>query len=149
MIEIRPVEKGDQIAVVPMVDDFYHSPAVDHLISRQVMERSFQAAADPNNPFLDGYLLLEEDRPVGYCYVTNSYSAEVGGAVALVEELYLVPSCRGKGYGSRVFAFLMERYAQARRIRLEVTPANSSAARLYERLGFSYLGYRQMILDRE
>ena len=147
MLDIRPMTKGDRDTVMPMVCTFYRSPAVDHNVPAPVLERSFDAAADPENPFLDGYLLLEDGAAVGYCYVVNSYSAEVGGPMALVEELFLLPQCRGKGYGSQVFAFIMEHYAQAARIRLEVTPANSAAARLYERLGFRYLGYQQMILD--
>ena len=35
-----------------------------------------------------------------------------------------------------------------RRFRLEVTRSNEKAVRLYERLGFTFLDYDQMILDR-
>ena len=148
MLEIRPMTRDDRDTVMPMVCSFYRSPAVEHDVPAPILERAFWAAADPEDPFLDGYLLLEEGAAVGYCYVVNSYSAEVGGHMALVEELFLLPQCRGKGYGSQVFAFIMDRYSQARRIRLEVTSTNPNAARLYERLGFRYLHYQQMVLDR-
>lgn len=148
MLEIRPIAADDEAAVLPMAADFYQGPAVEHPVEEAVLRRAFQAAADPEEPFLDGYLLLEDGEPVGYCYVTNAYSAEVGGRMALVEELYCKPECRGKGYGSKAFAYVLERYRQARRIRLEVSPSNPDAARLYQRLGFRYLRYDQMVLDR-
>lgn len=149
MFEIRPLTAADREAVLPMVTEFYHGPAVEHDVDPEVLERSFTAAADPMEPLLQGYVLLEDGRAVGYCYVTICYSAEVGGRVALVEELYFKPECRGKGYGTQVFQFVMEYYAAARRIRLEVAGTNPDAARLYERLGFRFLPYGQMVLDRE
>ena len=148
MLDIRPLTAADHDAVLPMVRDFYRSPAVEHDLPEDILERAFQAAADPGEPFLDGYLLLEEGRAVGYCYVVNAYASEAGGRMALVEELFLLPQCRGKGYGSQVFAYLMDHYPHARRFRLEVAQTNPGAARLYARLGFRVLPYQQMILDR-
>ena len=42
----------------------------------------------------------------------------------------------------------MAEYPDCGRIRLEVTDANKGAIRLYERLGFRFLQYGQMVLDR-
>lgn len=39
------------------------------------------------------------------------------------------------------------RYPECARYRLEVTGENR-AARLYERMGFRYLDYKQMVIDR-
>ena len=47
-----------------------------------------------------------------------------------------------------MFAYVQDHYPKALRIRLEVSPANRDAARLYGRLGFRVLPYEQMILDR-
>ena len=148
MFEIRPLTPADRDAVMPMVLEFYRSPAVEHDLPESVLERSFQDAADPAEPLLDGYLLLWDGKAAGYCYVTNAYSAEVGGRMALVEELYFKPEYRGRGLGSQVFAYVQAHYPRALRIRLEVSPANRDAARLYTRLGFRVLPYEQMILDR-
>ena len=43
----------------------------------------------------------------------------------------------------------MAAHPECRRFRLEGTPANQGAARLYERLGFRFLQYDQMVLDQE
>ena len=43
----------------------------------------------------------------------------------------------------------MEReYPAARRFRLEVTQVNQRAIRLYEKSGYQYLRYDQMVLDK-
>ena len=97
---------------------------------------------------LRGLLLLEDGAAVGYAYVTRYYSAEVGAHCLMFEELYFKETCRGKGYGTRVFQYVMAEYPDCGRIRLEVTDANKGAIRLYERLGFRFLQYGQMVLDR-
>lgn len=149
MFTIREMTGGDRDAVLPMVKDFYRSPAVEHAVDDAVLERSFDDAVRADEPFLKGLMLLEEGRAVGYCYVTGYYAAEVGGRCLMIEELYFTPDCRGKGYGSRVFRWLMKEYRDYKRLRLEVTEENRGAVRLYERLGFRFLQYGQMVLDRE
>ena len=43
---------------------------------------------------------------------------------------------------------MFREYPDVVRFRLEVTAANEGAAALYKKLGFEYLDYRQMVLDR-
>lgn len=148
MLTIRDMTPADEQVVMEMVDIFYHSPAVEHPVEHAVLLRSFRAAADPAEPLFRGLLLEEDGETVGYCYCAESYSGEAGGRQILMEELYLREDCRGKGYGSRVFQWVMDAYPNHHRFRLEVTEANRAAARLYERLGFRYLEYGQMVFDR-
>ena len=98
-------------------------------------------------PLIQGLVLEEDGRPVGYHYMCIGYSAEVGGRYLLLDELYLAPECRGKGYGEQVIRWAMEQHPECARYRLEVTGENR-AARLYERMGFRYLDYKQMVIDR-
>lgn len=146
--EIRDMSASDKGAVMSMVRGFYRSPAVDHPVPDEILERSFTAAADPADNALRGLLLLVDHAPAGYCYVTSYFSAEVGGRCLMIEELYFEPQHRGKGLGSRVFRWLLEQYPGYPRFRLEVTRANQGAVRLYERFGFQFIQYGQMVLDR-
>ena len=130
MISIREMTAADEGAVMEMVDRFYHSPAVEHEVDPAVLRRSFQAAVDPAEPLIQGLVLEEDGRPVGYHYMCIGYSAEVGG-----------------GYGEQVIRWAMEQHPECARYRLEVTGENR-AARLYERMGFRYLDYKQMVIDR-
>ena len=90
MISIREMTAADEGAVMEMVDRFYHSPAVEHEVDLAVLRRSFQAAVDPAEPLIQGLVLEEDGRPVGYHYMCIGYSAEVGGRYLLLDELYPV-----------------------------------------------------------
>lgn len=147
MLTVREITSQDRELVLPMVQDFYHSDAVLHPVDPAVLERAFQAAADPAEPLLRGLVLLEEGRPAGYLYVTQCYAAEVGGRCVFVEEVYLKPEFRGRGLGTQALAWLREEYPAARRFRLEVTRENGGAVRLYQRAGFQVLPYDQMVID--
>lgn len=147
MFVIREMTEQDRDAVMSMVQEFYHSPAVEHEVDAATLEQTFWDAVDPEEGLLRGLLLEEDGGAVGYAYVTFCYSGEMGGRVVFFDEMYFRPRCRGKGYGTRVFRWLKKEYPNYPRFRLEVTEANEKASRLYERLGFRELAYRQMVLD--
>ena len=148
MLTFRDMTLQDRDIVLPMVDEFYHSDAVDHPAEPAVLERSFLAAADPAEPLLRGVLIYDGQDPAGYLYVTQCYSAEVGGRCIFIEELFLKEAFRGKGLGRAILTWLEEQYPSASRFRLEVTQVNQGAAQLYERMGYQYLRYDQMVLDK-
>ena len=59
-----------------------------------------------------------------------------------------LPEYQGQGLGTEALRQLESYYPAATRFRLEVEPDNLSAARLYQRLGFEVLEYRQFVKDR-
>ena len=132
--------------VLPMVKEFYQSDAVSHPVEDSVLERTF-ADAVSEDPVVEGQVLMEDERIVGFGYTTIYYACETGGRCMMFEELFLKEGARGKGYGSRYFQEMFERHPEVRRFRLEVSRSNEAAVRLYERLGFSFLEYDQMALD--
>ena len=149
MLTFRDMTLQDRDIVLPMVDEFYHPDAVDHPASPEVKERSFLAAADPEEPLLRGVLIYDEGEVAGYLYVTQCYSAEVGGRCIFIEEIFVAQAFRGRGVGRAVLDWLEEQYPDARRFRLEVTQVNQGAVRLYQRMGYQYLRYDQMVLDKK
>ena len=148
MLTFRDMTLQDRDIVLPMVDEFYHSDAVDHPAEPAVLERSFLAAADHAEPLLRGVLIYDGQEPAGYLYVTQCYSAEVGGRCVFFAEIFLLEPYRGMGLGHQIMAWIESQYPSARRFRLEVTQVNQGAARLYERMGYQYLRYDQMVLDK-
>ena len=58
MLTFRDMTLDDRDTVLPMVDAFYRSNAVDHPVPREIVERSFLAAAG-NEPLLRGTLIFE------------------------------------------------------------------------------------------
>ena len=148
MLAFRDLTPEDRDLVIPMVQAFYRSDAVDHPVDAAILERAFQDAADPAEPLLRGLLIQWEDKPAGYMYLTQCYSAEVGGRCVFIEEIYLEPEYRRRGLGAQIMAWLEQEYPAARRFRLEVTQANQGAISLYQRAGYTFLRYDQMVLDK-
>lgn len=148
MLTFRPFTPQDHDTVLPMVWGFYHSDAVSHPVDASIQERTFQAAADPNEPLLQGVLILYDGRPAGFLYLTECYSCEAGGRCVFLEELFLKPEYRGRRLGREIMAWIEGQYPAARRFRLEVNDDNPAAIHLYRRVGYRELDYRQMVVDK-
>lgn len=145
---IRNMTQDDRAAVLGMADTFYNSPGVLHRIPVENFAAAYDEMADGGSQRLRGLLIEVDGAPAGYCQLSFSYSTEAGGAVVLVEEIFIQDAHRGMGLGSDLFAFLREEYGgKAARLRLEVAPDNTHAVALYERLGFEALPYIQLILE--
>jgi GNAT superfamily N-acetyltransferase len=73
----------------------------------------------------------------GYAVVAWSWSVEIGGAEAVLDELYV--RTRGRGTGSAAIEAILEqcRAHRMKRVFLETERANERARRLYARLGFT------------
>lgn len=146
MFHIEKMTEQMQEPVLEMVQEFYHSDAVSHAVPLPVLEQTFLDAVS-EDPVLAGYVLMEDEKIVGFAYVTVFYACEVGGKCLMFEELFLKEEARGKGYGTAFFKWVMESHPEVKRFRLEVTEENKRAAALYESMGFSFLDYRQMVKE--
>jgi GNAT superfamily N-acetyltransferase len=82
-----------------------------------------------------------EGRIVGFAILATTWTVEHGGRVAWLEELYVVPSCRNGGIGTR----LLEHALRAARdmgclaVDLEVDVEHARAENMYARAGFRRL----------
>jgi ribosomal protein S18 acetylase RimI-like enzyme len=77
---------------------------------------------------------------VGYAFLVSFWSNECGGEICNIDELYVKPAFRGRGISTRLFATLFDdRELWTRKpvaLELEVTPDNTRARAMYERIGF-------------
>ena len=148
-ITFRNFVKEDRESFFVMVKKFYAPPAVLHFPSDEVMLSAFDAAIEMPE-FVKGILFECDGKPAGYAMVSLKFETEVGGLAAWIEELFVEEEFRGKGIGSRFFEFLAEEFkGKIKRIRLEAGEDNLDAIRLYKRLGFEFLDYRQMVIDKD
>ena len=145
---IRRIEKNDRELYLWLADEFYHSDAVLHPVPPRYLENTFDEMAS-SDTYAEGYFLCDGENVCGYALLSKTFSQEVGGRVVWLEEIYLRENSRGKGLGKEFFAFFKQKYAAARRLRLEVEPDNARAEKLYRSLGFEELGYKQMVLDNK
>lgn len=77
---------------------------------------------------------------VGYALLVSFWSNEYGGEICAIDELYVVPSQRNRGISTSLFAAITDDPSLFGRrpvaLELEVTPDNTRARALYDRLGF-------------
>ncbi len=87
-----------------------------------------------------GFILLakEDGEAVGVCYAASHLSAEHGGTVGWLEELYVRPESRDRGVGSALLDATVARARELgwRGLELEVVAGHERAAALYLRHGF-------------
>lgn len=85
------------------------------------------------------YLIGPARAPIGYLVVSFGWSIELGGLDAMLDEIYLRPSVRGRGIGTEVLHMLMTalREAGVVGLSLEVDSENVAAWRFYQKAGFN------------
>jgi GNAT superfamily N-acetyltransferase len=94
------------------------------------------------DPGLGGAWLIrargEDGEAVGYLVAAFGFSLEYGGRIAVLDELYLRESHRGRGWGRRALAFFEDlcRGRGILSVHLVVLRGNARARALYERAGF-------------
>ena len=84
-----------------------------------------------------------EGRILGYALLIPYWSNEFGGDVCAIDELFIVPEGRSRGHGRSLFDAIARGELWPTPIvamALGVTPGNSRARKLYERLGFAEIG---------
>ena len=144
---IRKLQKTDFDTVLSMMLVFYASDALLVHPSQEVLRKTLtDALAD--TPYLEAFGFEENGVLAGYGMVAMSYSTEAGGRCAWIEDIYIEPAYRGKGFGTRFLAFVKERYeGQVARTRLEAEPENERAMAVYRKAGFEILGYTQLVKE--
>ena len=94
------------------------------------------AWAQPN--FVSGWLLESESQVAGYVVLTFGFSLEYGGLDAYVDELFVKPEYRGRGFASQALEFVSLECKRLNvvALHLEVDADNHNAKALYAKMGF-------------
>ena len=99
-----------------------------------------------NNELGAVLILRENDKAVGMVTLLFTISTALGGMVALLEDMVVIPSERGKGYGSRLLRAAMD-YAnrkECKRITLPTDDTNIKAQKFYRHHGFAHSSMHPM-----
>lgn len=142
--DFKPEDKQEFLG---MCREFYSSNAVNHTVGDDIFNTTFDFITG-GSAYARGLMIRANGQNVGYLQLSFTYSAEVGGLVVLLEEIYIREKFRGMGIGKKAFEFIEREYPDMKRLRLEVTNENIGAIRLYERLGFKPLTYMQMVIEK-
>ena len=84
------------------------------------------------------WLLYDGAALAGYIILTVGFSFEFRGHDAFIDELYITPAHRHRGFGRQAMAFVEQEACEVgvNAIHLEVDPSNDSALELYRRTGY-------------
>ena len=134
-IKARLAQPQDFPQLIAMVRDFYVEDQIPYIAERvepglhTLLEQPSCGAA---------LLLLDGDTVVGYITLGWCFSVEQGGRFVLLDELYLGPAARGRGWGRQALALARDWAAGqgAAVIRLEVNHHNAKAKSLYMSAGY-------------
>ena len=140
---IRKMEQKDFDEVFAMMRVFYNSPAVFHTSSDEVLKRDI-ADCIGDQPLVEGFVFEEDESLLGYAMTSLSYTTEYGGVCVWLEDIYMKPECRGRGFASSFFRYMEEYYKDAVRFKLEVEQENENAILAYKRNGYGISPYFEM-----
>lgn len=146
-LEIRKLRKEDKELFLSFLNKFYHSEAVLHPTDVQLHTNIFNEIIR-SDTYLLCYVFSLDGEDAGYALLSKSFCPEVGGSIIWIEQLYINEDQRGKGIAGEFLSFIEKEFSPDR-IRLEVEEDNVKAISLYERKGYRFLPYLQMVKDKE
>ena len=134
-IKARLAQLEDFPQLIAMVREFYVEDQIPYIAERvepglhTLLEQPSCGAA---------LLLLDGDSVVGYITLGWCFSVEQGGRFVLLDELYLAPIARGRGWGRQALALARDwALAQGASVmRIEVNHHNARAKALYLSAGY-------------
>lgn len=141
MVIRRMVEENRNI-IFQMMKDFYSSPAVFTNGSDEIFNNDIENSIN-DNPYLEGYVIEEENKIIGYTMLAKSFSTEFGKSCIWIEDIYLIKEYRGKGLGKKIIEFVEQKYPNCL-LRLEAENENVNAVKLYRKCGFTELPYLEL-----
>jgi len=135
-IHLRVAEESDLDQVLTYVrayhefEDIAHSAinaasAVRPLLGRNTLGRV--------------WLICHDSQSIGHVAICFGYSIEFCGRDAVVDEMFILPEHRGKGFGKAVLALVKSEAALlgVKALHLEVARSNESAQNMYKSAGFA------------
>lgn len=133
--ELIPATISDCESIAALMSEYY---AYDHLRFDPDVARTALQNLLARKDYGTVWTVRVAGETVGYLVCTYGYSLEFGGRYALIDELYISETHRGRGIGSEVLRSI-EVYCRSLGIaviRLEVERSNARAAAVYRKIGF-------------
>lgn len=132
---IRPATLDD----VPQILQFIRDLAVYEKLEHEVVatEDKLRDTLFGERPAAEVILIEDEGRPVGFALFFVSYSTFLAKPGIYLEDLFVLPDSRGRGYGKKLLAYLAGEVIRRGYGRLEwsVLDWNLPSIEFYESLG--------------
>lgn len=132
---IRPAAPEDAEALMSLIDalaDYEHLPRPDGEARARLVEHAFGGER-----YFRALLAEADDRPVGYALYFFTYSSFVARPTLYLEDIFVLPELRGRGYGRALMRHLIAESVESGcgRMEWQVLDWNQPSIDFYERLG--------------
>jgi ribosomal protein S18 acetylase RimI-like enzyme len=138
-MQIRSINRDDVETVVTFMEELLRDDPEEMPCNREELVRKMDdAIMRPDE--VEVFVLSEVDgRLSGYFVLAFCYSFEFGGRYLSIDEMYVVPEFRGRGYAKSMLDFADD-YAKehdCKSVYMVTTNSNERARNLYRKYGFS------------
>jgi ribosomal protein S18 acetylase RimI-like enzyme len=136
-LQFREATVDDEALLLPMMRSLAeHQPGAikfDESAARSAFRQFLSLPA-----FGRVWLLYDGPAVVGYIILAIGFSFEFHGHDAFIDELYITPDHRRRGFGRRAVAFVEQKAVEmgVNAVHLEVDRGNDPALELYRRTGY-------------
>jgi ribosomal protein S18 acetylase RimI-like enzyme len=139
----RTARSSDDASIAALGRALFSEDPTPEQVLEPPFERTLAVLRDA--PWRGRALVLDADRAIaGYALLVSFWSNELGGEVCVIDELYVAPVARNRGWATRLIESLATGSdlwpGNAVALVLGVSATNVRARALYERLGFTGTG---------
>ncbi len=131
---IEPVSASNLNEVLPLIrhyQEFYHVADIS-----DARNAAFFSQFGEDNSAGCQFLFRDEGEVIGFATVYFTFSSSIAARVAVMNDLFTLPACRGKGVGRQLINHCRD-YAIAKgaaRLQWVTAPENTQAQSLYNAL---------------
>ncbi len=135
MIVFKAIEITEIDDLLSMMKEFY---SIDNYPFELKVFKKLLIEFINNSDFGRAWLIVSDDKIVGYVILSFIFSFEYQGRIAFLDELYLIDTAREKGIGSQTLLFIktVSQKLSLKLIYLELEKHNLKADKLYLKSGF-------------
>lgn len=132
--KIRPVTEADTNVILSLINELAEYEKLSHKVVAS--EKDIRTTLFAERPFAEALIGEYEGKPVSFALFFHNYSTFLGKPGIYLEDLYVQPEYRGKGFGSKMLAHiaLLAKKRGCGRFEWSVLNWNTPAIRTYEKL---------------
>ena len=132
---IRPAIEEDAAIIYSLIKELAEYEHLSHEVTASVND--IRKTLFGNRPFAEILIGEYEGHPISFALFFYNYSTFLGKPGIYLEDLYVQPEHRGKGFGSKMLAHIaaLAKERNCGRFEWSVLNWNTPAIRTYEKLG--------------
>ena len=135
--KIRPAMEEDAAVILSLIKELAEYEHLSHEVA--ATENDIRKTLFGERPFAETLIGEYEGLPISFALFFHNFSTFVGKPGIYLEDLYVQPAHRGKGFGSKMLAHIaaLARERDCGRFEWSVLNWNTPAIRTYENLDAS------------